>query len=287
MSKAERTDDKVKKVERIDFRPRKKAGEGYSAVLTPANAPLKDLEVGRLRLDAKKGGYQAKTGEREVLLHVLVGQCTVEAEGQWGRRTLNNLGERRDVFSGLPTSVLLGPRTKYSVASTSRTVDLAVAGLPSVEGGLESPLVVRPQDVRVHEIGESHYYRVVREVLGDEGFSSRIRVGETVNPVGLWSSWPHHDFEADPELAPQFEEVFLYFTKPRYGWGLQRRQGLYYDLQEVDDVIVVRNGDAAVIPLGDHPLVAGVDSEVMYVWLYVSPIAKTYAKWAEDIGGYA
>jgi len=26
---------------------------------------------------------------------------------------------------------------------------------------------------------------------------------------------------------------------------------------------------------------------VLYVWFYVSPIPKVYAKWAEDLGGYA
>jgi 5-deoxy-D-glucuronate isomerase len=55
----------------------------------------------------------------------------------------------------------------------------------------------------------------------------------------------------------------------------------------VDDVIVVRNGDAAILPLGEHPVVAGVDSSVLYVWFYMSPIPKIYSKWAEDLGGYA
>jgi len=270
-----------------DFLPRSEPKVGYSPVLTPENAPLKDLKVGRLRLDAKLGGYSGQTEDQEVLLHILVGQCTIEAKGPWGRRVLNNLGERRDVFSGLPTSVLLGPRTQYSVAATSRTADIALVSLSAAGEEPELPTVIRPQDVQVHEIGEAHYFRVVREVLGEEGPSRRIRAGETINPVGLWSSWPHHDFEAKPELAPQFEEVFIYLTKPRYGWGLQRRQGLYCNLKSVDDVIMVRNGDAAVIPLGDHPVVAGVDCQLAYLWFYTSPIPKIYAKWAEDVGGYA
>ena len=59
------------------------------------------------------------------------------------------------------------------------------------------------------------------------------------------------------------------------------------NLQPVDDVIVVRNGDAAILPLGNHPVVAGVDSQLLYVWFYISPIPKVYSKWAEDVGGYA
>ena len=169
----------------------------------------------------------------------------------------------------------------------SRTVDIAVASLPVGRAGRAIPAVIRPQDVQVHKIGEDHYQRTVREVIGGEGPALRLRAGETLNPIGLWSSWPHHDFDADPKLAPKFEEVFLYFTKPRSGWGLQRRAGLYSNLQSVDDCIVVRNGDAAILPLGEHPIVAGVDSSVLYVWFYVSPIVKLYSKWAEDLGGYA
>lgn len=262
--------------------------QGYAPTLTPANAPLRELEVGRIRLDRKNvARFDGETGGREVLLHILVGQCTIQASGGWGRQTFKQLGERADVFSGLPTSLLLGPRTKYTVTPVTRTIDIAVASLPVARGRRGAPTVIRPPDVAVHTIGEAHYLRTVREVIGGEGPAIRLRAGETINPIGLWSSWPHHDFDADATLAPQFEEVFLYFTKPRSGWGLQRREGLYSHLQRVDDVIVVRNGDAAVLPLGEHPLVAGVDSQVLYVWFYMSPIPKLYSKWAEDLGGYA
>jgi 5-deoxy-glucuronate isomerase len=259
---------------------------GYEPVLTPDNGPLRELEVGRIRLEAEHGGYTGATGDREALLHVLVGECTIEVDGDWGHSSHERLGERRDVFSGLPTSVLVRPGCTYTITATSRTADLALASLP-VEAPSAEPVVIRPQDVREHLIGEGYYERTVREVIGGDGPAQRIRAGETINPVGRWSSWPHHDFDANRDNAPLFEEVFLYFTKPREGWGIQRRTGLFSDLAAIDDVFVFRNGDAAVLPLGDHPVVAGVQSEILYVWFYVSPIPKTYAKWAEDVGGYA
>jgi 5-deoxy-glucuronate isomerase len=272
----------------IDHVRRGEVKEGYSQVLTPGNAPLHDLVVGRLRLDKRFGGYKGETGDRETLLHILVGQCKIETVGPGGKHKFDRLGERPDVFSGLPTSVVLGPQTKYAVSAISRTTDIAVASVPGAKRVAKgSPSVIRPQDVAVHQIGESHFIRTVREVIGGEGPAARLRAGETLNPTGLWSSWPHHDFDANAELAPRFEEVFLYFTKPRSGWGLQRRDGLYCNLQHVDDVIVVRNGDAAILPLGSHPVVAGVDSQLLYVWFYISPIPKIYSKWAEDVGGYA
>lgn len=287
MKKAESAARRVarKNVDRVG---RGDVRQGYQPTLTPANAPLRELSVGRIRLDKKGiGKYTGDTGENEVLLHILVGQCTIETSGRWGRQTFKQLGERVDVFSGLPTSLVLGPRTKYTVTPVTRTIDIAVASLPVGRAGRSIPTVIRPQDVMVHTIGEGHYLRTVREVIGGEGPALRLRAGETINPTGLWSSWPHHDFDANAKLAPQFEEVFLYFTKPRSGWGMQRREGLYSNLERVDDVVVVRNGDAAILPLGEHPIVAGVDSSVLYVWFYMSPIPKIYSKWAEDLGGYA
>lgn len=284
--KQKRTKQKHSKT--MDHVDRGDVRQGYQPTLTPANAPLRELSVGRIRLDRKGvAKYAAETGANEVLLHILVGRCTIQTSGRWGRQTFKQLGERVDVFSGLPTSLVLGPRTTYTITPVTRTVDIAVASLPVGRGGRSIPTVIRPQDVQVHTIGEGHYLRTVREVLGGEGPALRLRAGETLNPTGLWSSWPHHDFDANVKLAPQFEEVFLYFTKPRGGWGLQRRAGLYSSLQRVDDVIVVKNGDAAILPLGEHPIVAGVDSQVLYVWFYTSPIPKTYSKWAEDLGGYA
>ena len=48
--------------------------------MTPANAPLAELSVGRIRLDRKGvARHGGDTGNHEVLLHILVGQCTIEA----------------------------------------------------------------------------------------------------------------------------------------------------------------------------------------------------------------
>lgn len=258
-----------------------------SAVLTPDTAPLSRLAVSRLRMDAALPRVEGTTEDREVALHILIGSCRVEAKGPWGSMIFENLGERRDVFSGLPTTLVLAPDTRYVVEVVGSTADLVVAEAALPQGESRAAALLRPQDVRVHQIGEGHYRRVVREVLGGEGRSQVLRVGETVNPVGCWSSWPHHEFAADATLAPRFEEVFLYFTKPKSGWAIQVRDGLFSDGSKVSDSIVVRNGDAAIMPLGDHPVVAGVDSQLLYVWCYLSPIPKRYAKWAEDIGGYA
>ena len=134
----------------FDHVSRSDVQQGYQPTLTPDNAPLRELSVGRIRLDRKGvARYTGETADRELLLHILVGQCTIEAIGRWGRRVFRQLGERVDVFSGLPTSLVLGPRTRYTVTPVSRTLDIAVASVPVGRGGRRSGrsvLQVAPDD---------------------------------------------------------------------------------------------------------------------------------------------
>jgi len=259
---------------------------GFNNVFSKKNAPLRDLTIGRLRLTLKDEEYTANSGNREVILYALIGQSEIKTKGSWGEKTLKKVGERADLFGGPPAAVLISPNTLYKVKPISRTVDVIVASAPVNEKS-KAPYIVRPQDVEVYFIGEQNYRREVRAVFGEGGPSKRLKVGETINLPGHWSSWPRHSFDHHPELAPKFEEVFFYFTKPREGWALQRTKGLFCNQESIDDVWFIKNGDTAILPLGDHPVVAGPDTTLLYVWFYLSPISKIYPKWAEDVGEYA
>lgn len=266
--------------------PYKQPEIGFKAIFDKKNAPLSDLQVGRLRLTSKDMPYLANSYNKEVVLYVLVGQCEIETKGLWGKKVFKKVGERTDVFGGLPEAILISPQTAYQVKAISRTVDLIVAGVP-VKRKSQLPSLIRTQDIEVHSLGERNYRREVRAVLGEGGLSERLKGGETINPPGSWSSWPRHSFDHRPELSAKFEEVFIYFTKPKDGFALQRTSGLFCTGEKINDIWLIKNGDAAVLPLGDHPVVAAPDTTLLYIWFYISPIIKAYPKWAEDIGEYA
>jgi len=245
------------------------------------------ISVDRVRLVSTKGNIELTVGaDTEGVLHILTGTSITEVSGPWGRRTLCNLGERMNVFSGLPTSVAVKPFSRIRLESSSRYLDCLWV-TAKVEKDLPAvPSVIRHQDVQVHEIGEGYSKRIVRECVGGLGITTNLRVGETISPVGCWSSWPHHEFDTTPNVSDKFEEFSLYFTRPKEGYGIQIRRGKFSDGRDVDDVFVFRNGESCLIPLGYHPVVSGPESETLYVWAYVSPIPKKYAKFADDVGGY-
>lgn len=109
-----------------------------------------------------------------------------------------------------------------------------------------------------------------------------IRAGLTVHiGNGGWSSTPH-SFEKEYILSPkpmQFYEKFGYLTYPKSGWGVQIRTGHLLEDDNyiygpsstsdfVNDVCIINDGSIEQIPLGSHPVSAGVGYRLAYLWCY-------------------
>lgn len=203
--------------------------------------------------------FSVDSGE-EVYFHVLCG-------GGWIGP--HQISRRRSVFESPTTGVYASSYGKILVAP-DRAMDLVVV---SSRDGVQERKAIRV-GFQEHTIGDGTARREVREILGEDGPSAKIRVGETVNEIGGWSSWPPHHF--DSARLRGFEEVFYVFTDPKDGYAIMRING---DLREV------RSGDRVDVPLGEHPIVAGPGVRLMYFWAYVGA-DKIYPRWAEDVGQY-
>ncbi len=262
--------------------------EGFTLLVSKDNSYLNDLEVGRLRLGNSGANFSGKTQNEELLLEILIGSCDITTTLHGDVKKFTNLGNRKNVFDSKPDSILIGPQTDFDITCTSESVDILMPKVVLHDESLEyNPVVVKSNNVQVYEIGQGNFKRTVRVILGGNGPAKRLRGGETINDKGQWSSWPRHSFDDHPELAKEFEEFFLYFTNPKDGYALQRADGTFSDGEFREQTQLVRNGDYAILPLGDHPIVAAPDTKVLYVWFYISPIPKIYPKWAEDHGEYA
>ena len=250
-------------------------------------SPLNRLSVNRVTLTASQRHYLAPAGE--TLIHILIGTIGVTSSAG----DFPHLGERANVFDAPPTCLYLPPRAEFVIYPETRIADVIVVTAAGIAAGWRPAKVVRPQDVTLEYPG-GHFpqlQRTVRVVADASGPAGLIYGGETINPPGGWSSYPHHEFDERAEWFDQFEEVFTVFHRPqsisvRNMETMLRRRGRFCDGSAVDDVVILKAGESAVVPLGVHPIAAPLEGELLYVWHYLSPLAKQYATRAEDGGMY-
>lgn len=244
--------------------------------------------------------FHTSTGERrEAIILVLTGRVAVTLDYDDDGVTRHEnaiLGGRNSVFAGMPSAVVLAPNALVRLLPETDAAEVIVATTEvNPRAHASRTKIVFPSDVRLHDVGEAHYKREVREVVGEtQNLTTRLFCGETRQMPGVWSSWPHHEFDRHPELAGQFDEIFWTFTQPvlptiRDSEVYLRRKGALVNGEPVDDVLVLKSGDSARVPLGHHPICAPLDAGLVYVWFYACPreLVKRYAKQAKDGGYYA
>jgi 5-deoxy-glucuronate isomerase len=195
----------------------------------------------------------------EVVAVILSGQIDVAIDG----RDLGQAGGRRSVFEGPGHAVYVPPDAVARLVARGGSAELAVV---SSQPGTSIPgtaRVIAPEDQRIANVGKGNWSRSVRTMLGPEHAASRLLVGETINPPGNWSSYPphKHDVQARPDEV-RLEEVYLFKVEPREGFGVQVR----YDEDGNEEAFLVRDGEAAVIPSGYHPVVAAPGYALYYLW---------------------
>lgn len=95
----------------------------------------------------------------------------------------------------------------------------------------------------------------------DEAFDSpRFLVGLCRGATGGWTAWPPHEHGA------KREEVYVYFGMDD-GFALQC---VYTDMDQPDEIALVRNHHVVSIPKGYHPNVGCPKTGIMYVYCMVS-----------------
>lgn len=221
--------------------------KGRKIAISPQNSSMKHLEYGRVVLDAEVPVVEFETGEREVGLICLSGDCSVDTGGQ-------------NVHLAQYDSIYI-PRDSSVKISTGSRVDLAEC---SAEVGNKYPLqVVRYNDVKNNsalsfDTGGAANQRRVNITLGKNIEAGRIMAGFTTSEPGNWTSFPPH------EHAEMLEELYVYYDMPPPAFGIQL---VYTDTEEPEFVGVVRDGDAVVMPRGFHPNVAVPGHPINFVWM--------------------
>jgi len=222
------------------------SGTGRTIDITPQSAGWTYVGFALHRLSP---GETAKGSEsdRETCLVFVAGKGKVIADG----KDLGELGQRMSPFEGKPWSVYIPAGASWSVAATT-DLELAVCTAPG-----------RPR---------SHPVRVI--VPETDPAADSLLVVEVITPGGHTSSYPPHKHDQD-DLPHEslLEETYYHRLNPPQGYAFQR---VYTDADEtgkrkLDEVMVVEDGDATMVPEGYHPCAAIHGYDLYYLNVMAGP----------------
>jgi 5-deoxy-glucuronate isomerase len=223
--------------------------------------PLTVLGFGAYRLDS--GPHRIETEDREFALVPVIGRFEVRIGPEVFR------GSREDG----PFATLPGGSSAYAIyVPAGATVELAGTGevvyFTAPAAGHKPPSMVRPGERPNLARGTGIWLRHVVTLFTPDDVSTVLVGGETYSPPGLWSGTPLHVHDVDdPEHGQSdHEEVYYHLARLTEGqWGPFGVQMLFDD-QGLDNAYVVHNRDAFAIPGAAHPVIAGPNSDMLYVW---------------------
>lgn len=228
--------------------------------------PLSMLDFGVYCLE--DGPFSVETGEREFAF--------VPVEGQFEVRVGSEVysGSRQ----GGPFATLPGQSNASAIyVPADAVVQLQGAGEMSFFSapakGSKPPAFVRPGDRENVVRGSGCWLREVVTLFTPEDVSTVLVGGETYSPPGLWSGTPLHVHDLDDPHQGQsdHEEVYYHLARVTDGrWGPFGLQMLFDD-EGLDQSYVIHDHDAFAIPGAAHPVVAGPNSDMLYVWALAGP----------------
>ena len=225
--------------------------EGLHILQRRGERGARELTTHRLTLSAGTSGTFS-AAEEETVVVLLEGRGTLEAGGHcWMVR-------RSSVFVDRATALLLPPAMTLTVHADT-PFEAILVSTPAAAGG--APILCAPNDVAVVERGTDLYQREVRNLFTTDPHAKRLMVGETVNAIGHWSSYPPHKHDGkDDEL--RLEEMYYYRINPPEGFGLH----VSYTASGEAATHQVRDGDLVLIPYGYHSVSAPPRYELYYLW---------------------
>ncbi len=256
------------------------ARAGYTEIASPRTSSLRWITFGRLILNADQRKYQSETAADELVIDIFSGTCQVTVNGPAGTQT-HTAGGRADAFAGSPAMVFVPAGYTYTVECPAGEAELALFAAPATRHN--KPVLVKPEETMVKEIGRDNWSRRVMTSIGDNVAADRLILGETLNPPGNWSSAPPHKHDVSrPPREAVMEEVYYFQLKPRQGFGFMRVYSAPDDPRgPLDDAYVVEHGDTVLIPRGYHPVVAGPGYQLHYTWALAGE-ERRYGAWSDD-----
>ena len=233
---------------------------GVFAEVSAGQAGWDFLNMAALRLFAGET-YAGEVGAHEHVSVVLGGRCLLTV----GEERFE-LGDRPDVFSGMPHAFYLPRASRFGMEALSDQLEIASCWVPTDQ---DHPLrIVRPQDCAVELRGGGNASRQINSILPPGSDCHRLVCVEVYTPSGNWSSYPPHKHdehrldESGHLLEADLEEIYFYKLSRPQGIAYQR---VYTGDGSLDELCLARNHDLVLVPEGYHPVVSGHGYHTYYL----------------------
>jgi len=250
-------------------------------VVTPASAGWDRCGLRVVRLAPGQQRTLVSGPDELALLPLAGGGCTVEVEG---RRIV--LTGRESVFARI-TDWAYVPIDAELRLSSATGCELAIASARATRRF--DPAYVEAGDVPVELRGAGQSTRQLNNFMVPEVFdgAERLICCEVITPDGNWSSYPPHKHDSSPECEVDNEEIY-YFRIARLGSAGYSDTGFavhrtYTDDRSIDETVIVRDGDAFLIPAGYHgPCVAAPGYPLYYLNVMASDTGPRKLAFTDD-----
>ena len=239
--------------------------------------PCRFLDFTRLVL-ADGASYEGATGDREVVMVLFGGRCTVQV----GDKTFAKIGQRPNPFAGKAYAVYLPAGSQYTVTAHG-ALD---AGLCSAPADLQTePYVVDPSRVVALKAGAANFSRELNNILTPSSQpdlpAQRLIVGETFVPSGNWSTYPAHKHEVDNLPYEVYHEEMYYFrVSPPEGFGICRH---YSPDRGYDNNYTVRDSTIFMAPHGYHTTCSAPGYTNYFLWFLAGNIRQQAVAFDPDL----
>lgn len=204
----------------------------------------------------ENSSFSHETKDCEYALSILEGSCSIEVEG----KVFQNIKSRENLFQGLPAALYIPAYSKFTVRKGNAKIAVC-SGKCSKK---KEPVLITQENTKVMDVGKDNWRREVRILIGPDGPSENIILGETINPPGNWSGTPPHRHEKDN--LPQeslHEEIYFFKTDKPQGWGLQR---FYSPERDINELIYLQDNSVTFMPWGYHQVAAGPGYTLYYLF---------------------
>jgi 5-deoxy-glucuronate isomerase len=237
--------------------------------ITPESAGWAYCGLRIVHLDAGEERHLA-TGGEELAVLPLAGSATVEVDG----RVFELVG-RTSVFARVTDWAYVPIESDLRITSEDGA-ELALAS-SRAERRYE-PAYVPAADVPIEIRGAGQATRQVTNFLAPGAFDAvdRLIAVEVLSPDGNWSSYPPHKHDDTPGSLANNEEIY-YFRVGKVGSVATSDEGFalhrtYTADGSIDETVVVRDGDAFLVPRGYHgPTVAAPGYPLYYLNVMAGP----------------